>query len=143
MAADQFSRGIFHMPRHSPTTQTQTQRMPPRPHVLYTLASEVLAVSERLEDSGARARWAAWADTILSQMDMEAKADVHVWQARLGAARGRCWLVIGCARGEVGVSKGTDEARAGLNTGEFFFSLPLGPQFRSLIDNPLCFFLSL
>ena len=122
MAADQFSRGIFHMPHHAPTTQTQTRRAPPRPHVLFTIASEVLAVSERLEDSCARARWAAWADTILSQMDMEAKADVHAWQARLGAARGRCWLVIGCARGEVGVSRGTEEARAGLNTGEFFFS---------------------
>jgi len=128
MATDQFSRGIFHMPHNPPTTQTQTWRAPPRPHVLFTLASEVLAVSERLEDSAARARWAAWADTILSQMDTEAKADVDAWRARLGAARGRCWLVIGGARGEVGVlgNKGTEEARAGLNTGVLLFSLSLG-----------------
>lgn len=120
------------MPHNARTTQRQTLRAPPRPHVLFTLASEVLAVSERLEDSRARARWAAWADTIFSQMDMEAKADVDAWHARLGAARGRCWLVIGGARGEVGVlaSKGAEEARAGLNTGGFllfYFSLsPIG-----------------
>jgi len=125
MAADQFSRGIFRMPHNTPTTPTQTRRTPPRPHVLFTLASEVLAVSERLEDSAARERWAAWADTILSQMDMEANADVDAWRARLGAARGRCWLVIGGARSEVGVSgsKWTEEACAGLNTGVFIFSL--------------------
>ena len=123
MAADQFSRGIFHMPHSAPATPTPTRRAPPRPHVLFALASEVLAVSERLEDSAARARWAAWADTIFSQMDMEAKADVGAWQARLGAARGRCWLVIGGARGA------TEEAHAGLNTGEFpffFVSAPIG-----------------
>ena len=121
MAADQFSRGIFHMPHDAPATpaqtQTQTRRAPPRPHVLFTLASEVLAIAERLEDSATRARWAAWADTIFSQMDMEAKADVDAWQARLGVARGRCWLVVGGARG------GTEEARTGLNTGELPFSL--------------------
>jgi len=61
-------------------------------------------------------------------MDTEAKADVDAWRARLGAARGRCWLVIGGARGEVGVlgNKGTEEARAGLNTGVLLFSLSLG-----------------
>lgn len=135
MAADQFSRGIFRMPHNTPATPTPTRRTPPRPHVLFTLASEVLAVSERLEDSAARARWAAWADTILSQMDMEAKADVDAWRARLGAARGRCWLVIGGVRGEVSVSgsKGTEEACAGLNTAISFFDRAKGSD-KSLVD---------
>ena len=50
-------------------------------------------------------------------MDTEAKADVDVWWACLGSTCGQCWLVIGSARGEVGVlgSKGTEETCAGLN----------------------------
>ena len=56
-------------------------------------------------------------------MDTEAKADVDVWWACLGSTCGQCWLVIGSARGEVGVlgSKGTEETRAGLNIGVFLF----------------------
>jgi hypothetical protein len=34
---------------------------PLRPHMLFTLASEVLAVAERLEDTGLHACWATWA----------------------------------------------------------------------------------
>jgi hypothetical protein len=149
LAADQFARGIFHMP-HAPTpptptstptsthththmrTDTHVRGAPLRPHVLFTLASEVLAVAERLEDAGPRARWAAWADAVFLQMHIE--ADVDAWRAPLGAARGRCWLVMGSARademedalerGQVGVlgSKEAEEARAGLGTGESFNS---------------------
>ena len=53
MAMDQFLRGIFHMPHNPPTMQTQTWHVPPRLRVLFTLASEVLAVSEHLEDLAA------------------------------------------------------------------------------------------
>jgi hypothetical protein len=113
-------------------TDTHVRGAPLRPHVLFTLASEVLAVAERLEDAGPRARWAAWADAVFLQMHIE--ADVDAWRAPLGAARGRCWLVMGSARademedalerGQVGVlgSKEAEEARAGLGTGEFFNS---------------------
>lgn len=125
LASDQFTRGIFHMP-HSPTRAVPPRR---RQQVLYTLATEVLVVAERLEDLAARARWAGWADALLLQMHME--ADVDAWRVRVGAVRGRCWLVIGGARademedalerGEVGVlaSKEAEEARTGLNTGEY------------------------
>jgi hypothetical protein len=130
LASDQFTRGIFHMP-HSPTPTTRAAHAAPprrRQQVLYTLATEVLVVAERLEDPAARARWAAWADALLLQMHME--ADVDAWRVRVGAVRGRCWLVIGGARademedalerGEVGVlaRKEAVEARTGLNTGE-------------------------
>jgi uncharacterized protein YjlB len=97
--------------------------------VLFTLASEVLAVAERLDDAETRRRWAGWADAVFLQMHME--ADVDAWRARVGVARGRCWLVIGSAhademedaleRGDSSVllSKDAEDARAGLSSGEF------------------------
>lgn len=62
------------------------------------------------------------------QMHME--ADVDAWRARVGVARGRCWLVVGSAhademedaleRGDATVlhSKEAEDARAGLSNGE-------------------------
>jgi hypothetical protein len=104
LAADQFACGIFQKP-HAPTpstptptstythmhilTDTHVRGAPQRLHVLFTLASEVLAVAERLEDAGLRARWATWADAVFLQMHME--VDVDAWCARLGAVCGRCW----------------------------------------------------
>jgi hypothetical protein len=68
---------------------------------------------------------------------MHMEADVDVWRARVGVARGRCWLVIGSAhvdemedaleRGDASVllSKDAEDARTGLSNGElslpFFF----------------------
>src|SRR6266566_4906625 len=131
LAADQFSRGIFHMPHNnhqphhhhhpnnnnrssnnrislsspcsssSPSSPSSSEAAATeaaaaqRPHILYTLSSEVLAVAERLDVAEARRRWAGWADAVFLQMHME--ADVDAWRARLGVARGRCWLVIGSA----------------------------------------------
>jgi hypothetical protein len=104
LAADQFACGIFQKP-HAPTpstptptstythmhilTDTHVRGAPQRLHVLFTLASEVLAVAERLEDAGLRARWATWADAVFLPMHME--VDVDAWCARLGAVCGRCW----------------------------------------------------
>ncbi|PCH36464.1 hypothetical protein WOLCODRAFT_157167, partial [Wolfiporia cocos MD-104 SS10] len=65
---------------------------------LFTLASEVLGVAERLAGADARAYWAGWADSVFTQMRME--ADVRAWRAPLAAARGRCWLVRGSALAE-------------------------------------------
>ena len=68
------------------------------------------------------------------QMHME--ADVDAWRARVGVARGRCWLVIGSAhademedaleRGDASVllSKEADIARTGLSNGELSPPLP-------------------
>jgi hypothetical protein len=116
-----------HQPHHgtsSPTSSAAARR----PHVLFTLASEVLAVAERLDDAEACRRWAGWADAVFLQMHME--ADVDAWRARIGVARGRCWLVVGSAHADdmedaldhgdssVLLSKDAEDARVGLSTGE-------------------------
>jgi len=126
LAADQFTRGIFHMPR--------IPRASGRAHTLFTLAEEVLAVAERLDGAEARRRWAEWADAVFVQVCAE--VDVEAWRARVDVARGRCSLVTGhvradevedrVERGDVGVllSKEAEEARAGLSMGKhssFFF----------------------
>ena len=162
LAADQFSRGIFHMPHNNPqprpsNNSTDTLSPPPssspsssgaaarRQHVLFSIASDVLGVAERLGDAEARRRWAKWADEVFLQMHME--ADVDAWRARVGVARGRCWLVVGSARvdemedklergdGSVLLSKDAEDARAGLSTGEFspLFLLGNSSDFHFLI----------
>ena len=116
LAADQFSRGIFHMPH-----------TPPRQSELFTLASEVLLVAERLDGAEERRRWAAWADAVFNQMHME--ADVDAWRMRVVVARGRCSLAMGSARADeledalergdrrVLSCKEAEEARKALTTG--------------------------
>lgn len=155
LAMDQFSRGIFHMPHvaypasHNPTSAITLpspltrQLSPPqlspstpefsRPRELFTIASEVLGVAERLPDGAQRAYWAGWADSVLTQMEMEAAHGHEAWRAPVTAARGRCWLVIGSARseeleaaleaGDVQVLDGADarEAREGLAMAVSFF----------------------
>ncbi|KAH9986683.1 hypothetical protein BJV74DRAFT_844344 [Russula compacta] len=134
LAADQFSRGIFHMPHttrmHTPDDTTRC----PRAHVLFTLASDVLAVAERLDDAELSRRWAAWADAVFQQMHMEG-VDVadDAWRVRVAVARGRCWLVVGSARVEeledaleredlrVLMSKKAEDARAGFTMAISFF----------------------
>ncbi|THH27700.1 hypothetical protein EUX98_g6492 [Antrodiella citrinella] len=69
-----------------------------RPKELFTIASEVLGVSERLPSSAHREYWAVWADSVFNQMKME--ADIDVWRGAVTRARGRCWLVVGSARAE-------------------------------------------
>jgi hypothetical protein len=70
-------------PRSSSSTAAASAAQ--RPHILYTLASEVLAVAEQLDYDDARRRWAGWADTVFLQMHMG--ADVDAWRARVGVAR--------------------------------------------------------
>jgi hypothetical protein len=120
LAADQFSRGIFHMP-HTPSRQSE----------LFTLASEVLLVAGRLDRAEERRRWAAWADAVFNQMHME--ADVDAWRTRVVVARGRCSLAIGSARADeledalergdrrVLSSKEAEEARTAYATAISFF----------------------
>jgi len=102
LAMDQFSRGIFHMPHpqyHPNVSPSSTSEQFSRPKELYTIASEVVGTAERLEDGEQRQYWAAWADSVFSQMKME--ADMDVWRGPITQARGRCWLIIGSARAEV------------------------------------------
>ena len=98
-----------------------------RPRELFTIATEVLGVAERLAKGAQREYWATQADSVFNQMKME--ADMDEWRAAVNAARGRCWLVIGEARaedmedalerGDVSVlqSAEADEARDGLAMG--------------------------
>ncbi|KAL6301736.1 hypothetical protein BKA93DRAFT_698270, partial [Sparassis latifolia] len=116
--------------------QQQRQQVDPRfsrAKELFTLASEVLGVAERLPAAAQRAEWAAWADSVFTQMRMEAELDA--WRAPLNAARGRCWLVVGEAAAEgvegaleeegegmdVLASREAGEAREGLGNAVTFF----------------------
>lgn len=112
LAMDQFSRGIFHMPHpHAPVSALHLTLEPPRASPapgaragfsrakeLFTIASEVLGVAERMGAPAQREYWAAQADAVFSQMKME--ADVGEWRMVVNAARGRCWLIVGEARAE-------------------------------------------
>lgn len=66
-----------------------------RPKELFTIASEVLGVAERLVSGAHRHYWASWADSVFNQMKNE--ADMDAWRAPILSARGRCWLVMGSA----------------------------------------------
>ena len=167
LAVDQFSRGIFHMPHpqhqviSSPCAASEHFS---RPKELFTIASEVLGIAERLENGQHRKYWASWADSVFSQMKME--ADVDVWRGPITRARGRCWLVIGSAGAEpmeanlevgdtqVLSSEAAEETRHALTMGELisfcpviaeltdtsyqpsrFSNVPRGPQCHGLTLN--------
>ncbi|OCH86279.1 hypothetical protein OBBRIDRAFT_693626, partial [Obba rivulosa] len=68
---------------------------------LFSIATSVLGVAERLRLATQRAHWAQQADGVLAQMRMEGlEAGVQDWRGAVAGARGRCWLVVGTARGE-------------------------------------------
>ncbi|KAF8906097.1 hypothetical protein CPB85DRAFT_1224365 [Mucidula mucida] len=110
LAMDQFSRGIFHMPHPQhisrPHSSADVTMKPPsasassleafsRPKELYTIASEVMLLSEKLPHASERQFWASWADSVLNQMKME--ADMNAWRGIISRARGKCWLIAGTA----------------------------------------------
>ncbi|KAH9951068.1 hypothetical protein B0H21DRAFT_705756 [Amylocystis lapponica] len=173
LAMDQFSRGIFHMPHpHYPSSHNPShihtpaspvinphahQHSPPvrgptpshahagcpsdplasfsRPKELFTVASEVLGVAERLPAGPS-------AHSVFTQMRWE--ADMDAWRAPLMSARGRCWLVVGGARGEeieraldrgeqgVLTQPEAEEAREGLAMAISFFERAKGSATSSL-----------
>lgn len=92
----------FHPIPSSSHYHSQSSRDPhshfSRPKELFTIASEVLGVSERISSVAHREYWAIWADSVFNQMKME--ADIDVWRGAVTRARGRCWLVVGSARAE-------------------------------------------
>lgn len=65
---------------------------------LFTIASEVLLVAEKLDVPSERKYWASWADSVFSQMKME--ADVDAWRGPINRARGQCCLIVGTAQAE-------------------------------------------
>jgi hypothetical protein len=124
LAVDQFSRGIFHMPHRPHLTQLHANSMSSfsnattqglyfpeafsRPKELFTIASDVLCIAERLDNAAERREWALWADSVFNQMKME--SDIDMWREPITRARGRCWLIIG--------STGIEEIENALETGK-------------------------
>ncbi|EEB93719.1 hypothetical protein MPER_07588, partial [Moniliophthora perniciosa FA553] len=64
MAMDQFSRGIFHMPHSSGTTSAAFSRE----KELFTIATEVLNVAEKMDLAEERRYWGSWADSVFGQI---------------------------------------------------------------------------
>ncbi|OJT11077.1 hypothetical protein TRAPUB_12406 [Trametes pubescens] len=107
-----------------------------RPKELFTIASEVLGVAERLTSGTQRHYWASWADSVFNQMKNE--ADMDAWRGPILSARGRCWLVMGSApvedmeaaleagRTEVLHSAEAEDAREGLAMAISFFERAKG-----------------
>ncbi|KAH9852005.1 hypothetical protein C2E23DRAFT_828614 [Lenzites betulinus] len=77
------------------TTSSPSSLAFSRPKELFTIASEVLGVAERLSSGTQRHYWASWADSVFNQMKNE--ADMDAWRGPILSARGRCWLVMGSA----------------------------------------------
>ncbi|KAH9479254.1 hypothetical protein JR316_0007842 [Psilocybe cubensis] len=96
-------------PAHSPAASTETFS---RAKELYTIAYEVLLLAEKLDSASERQTWAQWADSVFSQMKME--ADTDAWRGHITAARGRCCVVIGSALAE-GVEERLEKAGGGVD----------------------------
>ncbi|KAF9558335.1 hypothetical protein CPC08DRAFT_595866, partial [Agrocybe pediades] len=67
LAQDQFSRGILHMPHPLSSARTEGAWIRSSKE-LYTIAYEVLLLSEKLESAAERQTWAGYADSVFSQM---------------------------------------------------------------------------
>ncbi|KAF6753402.1 hypothetical protein DFP72DRAFT_814161, partial [Ephemerocybe angulata] len=117
MAVDQFSRGIFHMPRsgrrdegrrnHSVAAGGGAAPASAAPFFsrashLYTIAVQVLLLAEKLGEPESRYKWARYADTVFGQMKLEENPGAAT-NPEILKARGRCALIIGGARVEEGV----------------------------------------
>jgi hypothetical protein len=68
-----------------------------RPRVLFTLANEILAISDRMPNPCEREYWAKWADDVFTQIDEMGEEN---WTHPVAVGRGRCWLIIGATRFE-------------------------------------------
>ncbi|KAI0693379.1 hypothetical protein C8T65DRAFT_760617 [Cerioporus squamosus] len=141
--------GTHAPPSHyaSPYAQSSTASDPlvmfSRPKELFTIASEVLGVAERLSSGAQRHYWASWADSVFNQMKNE--ADMDAWRGPILCARGRCWLVMGSApveemesaleAGDVEVlhSSEAEEAREGLAMAISFFERAKGQLTPALV----------
>ncbi|KAK7039274.1 hypothetical protein VNI00_010179 [Paramarasmius palmivorus] len=121
LAMDQFSRGIFHMPHGSSASGSETSFS--RAKELYTIASEVLVVAEKLSLAEERRYWAAWADSVFDQMQMGLQLELSqgAWKGRINRARGECLLIVGSALAEEiedDLEKGGEAAASALESEE-------------------------
>ncbi|KAF8075244.1 hypothetical protein FPV67DRAFT_1408478 [Lyophyllum atratum] len=164
LAMDQFSRGIFHMPHPRHNGHAQNSRPPTvgpgaiagaptmqeqafsRAKELFTIASEVLLLAEKLPTPAQRQQWASWADSVFNQMKME--ADMDAWRGPINRARGRCWLIVGSAcideieaameSGDMDLTKSeeAEEAREGLGKAVEFFERAKGSASMGALSDP-------
>ncbi|KIK56987.1 hypothetical protein GYMLUDRAFT_138519, partial [Collybiopsis luxurians FD-317 M1] len=163
LAMDQFSRGIFHMPHPSHAVPPPAGKPPSsggasspldsfsRAKELFTIASEVLLVAEKLDAPPQRKYWASWADSVFNQMKME--ADVDAWRGPINRARGQCCLIVGTAQAEefeealergddsVLQSEDADEAREALTDAVAFLDKAKSSADPDQVDEELQHFL--
>ncbi|KAF7331911.1 hypothetical protein MKEN_00071400 [Mycena kentingensis (nom. inval.)] len=147
LAMDQFTRGIFHMPHpaHDTDVATDARRPFSRATELFSIASQVLAIAERLPVAKERVRWAEWSDSILQQMDMEGDTARDEWRGPVTKMRGQAWLVVGTAqmdtiegqaeeRGWDAVldSEEAEDAREGLERAVEYFEKAVGSAKREI-----------
>jgi hypothetical protein len=71
-----------------------------RPRVLYTIATDILGIADRMQSASEREAWAKWADDIFLQMGLEEQTCEEDWSHPIAVGRGRCWLIIGSTRFE-------------------------------------------
>ncbi|KAF9233854.1 hypothetical protein BU15DRAFT_53372 [Melanogaster broomeanus] len=91
VAADQFMRGILHMPHR------ETAYFPrfSRTDELLTIATEVLGIVERFPEASARKYWAAWVQSILKLIKPEMATEGQLDQRNLAQARCRSFMGTG------------------------------------------------
>ncbi|KIY66949.1 hypothetical protein CYLTODRAFT_376918 [Cylindrobasidium torrendii FP15055 ss-10] len=99
LAMDQFSRGIFHMPQFSPGATSTLAQPFSRANELFNIASEVLALAQKMRSPTEQVFWALWADSVLNQMKMEG-ADGEHWRGTINRSRAECWLIAGSVHAE-------------------------------------------
>ncbi|KIJ65437.1 hypothetical protein HYDPIDRAFT_27444 [Hydnomerulius pinastri MD-312] len=89
VAADQFLRGILHMPHN------HTAYFPhfSRANELLTIATEVLEVVEQFPLASERQHWASWAQSILNLIKPEMATEAQLELCQL--ARNRCRSLVG------------------------------------------------
>jgi hypothetical protein len=71
-----------------------------RPRVLYTIATDILSIADRMQSASEKEAWAKWADDIFLQMGLEEQTCEEDWSHPIAVGRGRCWLIIGSTRFE-------------------------------------------
>jgi hypothetical protein len=118
----------------SPSTDPLTSTFS-RAKELFTIASEVLLLADKLSLPSERQRWASWADSVFNQMKMELEGggssrvgvgggvklgSMEEWRRGIYRMRGQAMLIMGTARAEEyeealeKLSEGGEEAQKAL-----------------------------
>ena len=139
LAMDQFSRGILHMPRRLPSSNSDLHQnmLTIGPHFsrageLFAIASEVLGVAERLDSPEDRHRFSLWADSIFNQVLKSSSGANTEWATRVALSRGRCWLNMASSKIEEyegSMERGDDSILSSMQVAETREELATGSCF--------------